>query len=159
MHTFPSNIVYYVDPVSLEIKERVKMGFGKAEFNPDEMPADKPKQFYRSYLEAFSNKYAFVSGVRENDQYVFVFYYFNKKYFVARFNKKTKELQNGYSSFNKPGQFPPGDLLIGNCLYYVCEPQYVKYVVSDDLLDKKLIEVIGCLQNTDNKVIIKYHLK
>jgi hypothetical protein len=158
-HKFPSNIVYLVDPLKLDIKKDIELNFGDHNFTLDLLPNKRQKEFYRSFILNNDNKYAFVTDIKENNEFLLVFYLFEKKIHVVKYNKTTKELQLGHNLTHSIGQLPVPNLLDNNYLYFFSEPSYVKYVISTDLLDNNSNDRLKRIKEDDNPIIVKYKLK
>lgn len=158
-HIFSSNSLYSVNSESLEIENIFELNFGKYNLTLDDLPDNKDKEFYSSFMRNNNNRYTFVVDKKECEKYLLIFFYFNQKQYVAKYDKITKQLIVCYFEYNLPGQLLPPNITENNTLYYVAEPRYVKYVIDSQLLDIDSQSILTKIKEDDNPVIVKYILK
>ena len=158
-YTFPSNSIYCINQRKLNMEKLVEFDFGKYNFTLEDLPNNRKKDYYQSFVSIDNEEYAFVFNIIENETNIFIHFYLKKKIYIARYEKSTKKTLIQYMEFGSLGQLPPPNLVDNNYLYYVCEPGYVKYYLSDELLDTDSKQNLSDLNIDDNPVIIKYKLQ
>ncbi len=157
-YTFPSNSIYLIDKEHLDIAKILELDFGKYTFTIDQLPKKKRKDFYRTFMRN-NDEYAFIINIVENDKNLFVHFLLHKNIFIAKIDKATRETKICFNETNLMGQLPPANLIKDNVLIYVCEPGYLRYVISEELLDNTSKDIISNINESDNPVIIKYTLR
>lgn len=158
-YTFPSNSIYLIDKKQFDIIKILELDFGEYNFTIDDLPKKGKKDFYRKFMRDNNDKYAFIINIAENDRILFVYFLLHEKIFIAKIDKTTKETLICFNETNSMGQLPPANLIKDNELTYVCEPGYLRYVISEELLDNTSKNIILNMSESDNPVIIKYTLK
>lgn len=157
-YTFPSNSIYLIDKKQFDIIKILELDFGEFNFIIDDLPKKGKKDFYRKFMRD-NNKYAFIINIAESDKILFVHFLLHDKIFIAKINKTTRETTICFNDTNSMGQLPPPNLIKDNVLTYVCEPGYLRYVISEELLDNTSKNIISNINESDNPVIIKYTLR
>lgn len=158
-HIFPSNSLYSIDKKHVEITKRIELDFGEYNFKIDDLPKNRKNEYYRKFMLDNKDKHAFIVNIAENNKILFVHFFLNDKTYVAKVNKTTKESTIFYNVLGSIEQFPTVNLMKDDVLTYVCEPGYLKYYVSDKLLDSTSRKIISNVNNSDNPYVIRYTLK
>ena len=158
-HTIPSNQVYFIDTISKELNEYIRLDFGKFNFSPTILPKDKDRKFYTSYIESYSSKYAFPMETNDLQDYIYQFFFFEKKIHIARYDKSKNEIAIRYSEFGSIEQLIPAEFSFNNILYNIHSPLYIEYYLSESLLDEESLNILASIKESDNPIIVKYFSK
>ena len=79
------------------------------------------------------NRYAFVIEKIECKKYLFIYFLFEQKLHIAKYDKTTKQLIVYYNEPKSMGQLLVPNIIAGDTLYHVIEPGNIKYVIDDKL--------------------------
>ncbi|MDO4181235.1 MAG: 6-bladed beta-propeller [Bacteroidales bacterium] len=154
----PESILYKVDLESMELHPHYGFDFGNKNFDWRDLPEGQNVSFYREYVISNDSK-AFVADkfVTPNIQMCFVVY--NKRMYFALYDERTGTSRTYYNQeYSKPQLMIP-DLFQDNTFYYVCEPQFLDYVLDARLMSSESIRTIESVKEDDNPVIVCYKLK
>lgn len=154
----PESILYKVDLESMELHPYYGFDFGDKNFDWRDLPEGQNVSFYRGYVMSNDSK-AFVADkfVTPDIQMCFVVY--NKRMYFALYDERTGISRTYYNQeYSKPQLMIP-DLFQDNAFYYVCEPQFLDYVLDTRLMSPESIRSIESVKEDDNPVIVCYNLK
>ena len=155
------NILYEcrMDSSAILLIPVCQFDFGvRARFEKVDLPKDESDSYYRQYIQnnthlAFVNqKYA------DGDKRMCFFVYDNKSCFAYQDASQGLN-QVYYNVVGSKRQFLPAHLYQRQCFYYVCQPQYLDYVVDTSLMSRKEQDKRRGVQEDDNPVVVCYHLK
>ena len=158
-HIFPSNSTFYIDPANFNLMKKYEFDFGKYSFFPEILPENKNASFYGEFIMNNNDRYAFVMSKAENKKKIFIHYFFKQEFYVAIYDKSSQNLKTIHNIRGKHMQLLPPVMLDENYYYYICEPAFIDYVISDQLLDNISREVLSKIHLDNNPIIIKYKFK
>ena len=154
------NVFYelLIDSLNIGLKPVCKFDFGDANFDLLELPKGETDQYYLNYAKDNSWD-AFVGDKYvDGDKRMCFFTYAGKSYFAYQ------DLRRGFSQvyYNIPmsnQQLLPANLYMNNTFYYVCEPQYLDYIIDESLMSLAEIKKMSSILEDDNPIIVCYKLK
>lgn len=157
--TYPSNSNYKIDPKGCKLINNITLSFGERDFEYNKLLQNQPNEYYRNYISKNNKNIVFVFDIKENCDLILVYFYFDNKTHLIKYNKRNRTLKQAFNPTNDEGQFPICSMLDKSFLYYLCEPRWVKYVTSYDLLNNESKEIFKKINDSDNPILIKYTLK
>ena len=154
------NVFYelFIDGLNIGLKPVCKFDFGDANFDLLELPKGETDQYYLNYAKDNSWD-AFVDDKYvDGDKRMCFFTYAGKSYFAYQ------DQRRGFSQvyYNIPmakQQFLPANLYMNKTFYYVCEPQYLHYVIDESLMSSNEMKKMASILEDDNPIIVCYKLK
>lgn len=158
-HIFPNNEIYLINLSTNKLEKAFDIEFGKYNFLLNDLPIGKEKEFYRNFIKNNNDKYAFIVNVKQNNKLVLIHFLLQNEFYIAKFDKQTKETIIYSNKIGTSGQLPPPNLMENNSLTYVCEPAYIDYVIKEGLLDNRSKQVLAEVRRNNNPFIVKYIFK
>jgi len=153
MHEVFSNNVYNVTKDGLSL--RYKWDFGNRNFDFGQLPADRPRDYYRTFFRMDTAQAFYLGGNIEDARFIYAdaFYRHVGKTFI--YDKKTKSYVV-FSRLTDHVVMPlNGNTFLGGITAFV-EPRHVKFVANSDLLDDKQKALLSSLPPTSNPIILKF---
>ncbi|MDD3323186.1 MAG: 6-bladed beta-propeller [Paludibacter sp.] len=146
--------VYNIDTNDQKLNLRYSWDFGEYNFNIAEIPTDKSLEYYLN----LNNKYALLFQVYcENSKYYFTRFKFKNRYKHLIYNKLTNEYKL-FDKFSEGFQCVP-QWIDDNAIYTFISPEYLKFVINQEVLNEKNKIIFNSIREEDNPIIIKYTFK
>lgn len=155
--TFSNNVHRLSDTLALAYR----WDFGDFNFNIEELPADRPREYYK---KKFSGSTDFAWGFSFgaiNTNYVFTAFTFGGEHLTLLYDRQAKSYQL-VGSFKKDLRLPVVNLRMstdGSYFYSVVEPAQKDIFVDPGLLDPVGRERLNRMQINDNPLIALYYFK
>jgi hypothetical protein len=156
-HRFPSNSLYLIDTLFLDIKEYARSSFNRFTFSYSDLEDNRDRSYYLNFMEVCSDDFAFPMNMALTTDFIYQFYWFKNRLNIARLNNKTGQIDNSYFNFGFPEQIRPTQLTTGDALCDFLTPLELRYYISEALLDSKSKEVLASIDENDNPILVKYY--
>lgn len=140
-----------------DLELRRRLDFGKFNIDPTSLPLAKEK--HTSWFNTMPDLGVVPFDRVENGRYIVMVVYKGRDSYVVVVDK-----QRGKTLVRKNNKVGVGQLwgisaIDDHCLYYLCPPEYLKYVTCEQLLDHQAQKLVEGINEEDNPVIVKYYLK
>ncbi len=171
----PKGINYYFYEINTEEKKlhpTVYLDFGEEQINQEELPGDVHFGRFKGDETGLAN---FLSEMHKRDEYLAssdyylpIIKFFNNKYVYIHAIKKRKPYNYIYNRTTKEAFVQQGNVPVSmrfclgindNVLYTYINPYEIEKYYDADLITPESKERIAKVQEEDNIIIVKYHLK
>lgn len=132
--------------------------FGKNNFQMEDIQDNMPDKYYKDYIYTQKDK-VFISDKYVDKEKKMCFFTYNMKSYFA-YRDENKDITQIY--YNEPQakkQFLPASYYDDEIFYYICEPQYLEYVIDESLMSEGDISKMEKIKDDDNPIIVCYKLK
>lgn len=157
-YLFPSSHTYIIDPEQYILIEKYIYDFASLNLDLYKIPNSMDPKLHSKLMDDLYSRYAIIGNMLENDRFVFLSY-FHKTSNIGIYDKINKSVSIKQNKSGSQEQLLPPDAIDDKCLYYLCLPEYINYVISQDLLTESAKNALNSIKESDNYVIIKYILK
>ncbi len=140
-----------------DLELRRRLDFGKFNIDPTSLPLAKEK--HNSWFKTMPDFGVVPFDRVENGRYIVMVLYKGRDSYIVVVDK-----QRGKTLVRKNNKVGVGQLwgisaIDDHCLYYLCPPEYLKYVTCEQLMDHQGQKLVEGIKEEDNPVIVKYYLK
>ena len=150
--------IYSLDLEHLLMTERLKWDFGRYSFSRKKLLQDVDSMDRILAMDELSSEMASpFNPISENDQFIFCRFYFQQDWNYLIYDKRQERaifVRDTHSGV---------PLYVGEIkeewAYYVLDPPHLQTYVDTTLLDSQNKKILRKIQNEDNNVIVKTHLK
>ncbi len=156
----PLRELYSINKEKMSIEKIQEIDFGKYNFNIDDF--SEKELASRNFFVDKSNQYAFMFDRKENQKYLFLYFFVKKKMNIAILNKEKNTIDIYYNGMPEQSQLPPPDLIDEEALYYFCQADAIEYIVTPNnrsLVKHNSKKYLYNIKSDDNPIIVKYILK
>lgn len=155
------NVIYemFIDDLNIRFKPICKFDFGDdANFCLFDLPKGENEKFYLNYSRD-NHRDVFISDKYVDDEKQMCFFTYDNKSYFAYHNEALGTNCVYYNVPMSKQQFIPANFYMNNTFYYVCEVQYLDYVIDRSLMSTNELSKMKSIREDDNPIIVCYKLK